>query len=114
MAKIPYTCAIGSLMYAMICIRPDIAHAMGVVSRFMSNLGRKHWEVVFGLYAHTDTHACTRTQNNDFLSILTSIIHFTFFKIKKKQKFLYSLQSSISLFFLNQKKTKVKQYKRIK
>ncbi|RVW55442.1 Retrovirus-related Pol polyprotein from transposon TNT 1-94 [Vitis vinifera] len=28
--------AIGSLMYAMVCTRPDIAHAVGVVSRFMS------------------------------------------------------------------------------
>ncbi|GKE81531.1 hypothetical protein Tco_1551531 [Tanacetum coccineum] len=33
-------------MYTMVCIRPDIAHAVGVVSRFMSNPGREHWEVV--------------------------------------------------------------------
>ncbi|GKE22844.1 retrovirus-related pol polyprotein from transposon TNT 1-94, partial [Tanacetum coccineum] len=37
---------IGSVMYAMVCTRPDIAHAVGVVSRFMSNPGREHWEVV--------------------------------------------------------------------
>nr|KYP69047.1 Retrovirus-related Pol polyprotein from transposon TNT 1-94 [Cajanus cajan] len=46
MAKVPYAYAVGSLMYAMVCTRPDIAHAVGVVSRFMSNPGRKHWEVV--------------------------------------------------------------------
>jgi len=28
---IPYASAIGSLMYAMVCTRPDIAHAVGVV-----------------------------------------------------------------------------------
>ncbi|RVX11466.1 Retrovirus-related Pol polyprotein from transposon TNT 1-94 [Vitis vinifera] len=28
--------AIGSLMYAMVCTRPDIAHVVGVVSRFIS------------------------------------------------------------------------------
>ena len=33
-------------MYAMVCTRPDIAHAVGVVSRFMSNPGREHWEAV--------------------------------------------------------------------
>nr|KYP76617.1 Retrovirus-related Pol polyprotein from transposon TNT 1-94 [Cajanus cajan] len=33
-------------MYAMVCTRPDIAHVVGVVSRFMSNPGRKHWEAV--------------------------------------------------------------------
>ncbi|KAL2224606.1 UNVERIFIED_CONTAM: Retrovirus-related Pol polyprotein from transposon TNT 1-94 [Sesamum indicum] len=42
----PYASAIGSLMYAMICTRPDIAHAVGVVSRFMSNPGVMHWEAV--------------------------------------------------------------------
>ncbi len=34
MSKVPYASAIGSLMYAMVCTRPDIAHAVGVVSRF--------------------------------------------------------------------------------
>ncbi|KAL2250008.1 UNVERIFIED_CONTAM: Retrovirus-related Pol polyprotein from transposon TNT 1-94 [Sesamum indicum] len=42
----PYVSAIGSLVYAMICTRPDIAHAVGVVSRFMSNPGVMHWEAV--------------------------------------------------------------------
>ncbi|GKD59085.1 retrovirus-related pol polyprotein from transposon TNT 1-94 [Tanacetum coccineum] len=37
---------IGSVMYAMVCTRPYIAHAVGVVSRFMSNPGREHWEAV--------------------------------------------------------------------
>ncbi|CAJ2639359.1 unnamed protein product [Trifolium pratense] len=46
MANIPYASAIGSLMYAMICTRPDIGHAVGVVSRFMSNPGKAHWEAV--------------------------------------------------------------------
>ena len=46
MSTIPYASAIGSIMYAMVCTRPDIAHAVGVVSRFMSNPGRQHWEAV--------------------------------------------------------------------
>ena len=46
MSKVPYTSAIGSLMYAMMCTRPDIAHAIGVVSRFMSRPGKQHWEAV--------------------------------------------------------------------
>ncbi|KZV56002.1 hypothetical protein F511_12701 [Dorcoceras hygrometricum] len=37
MNKVPYASVVGSLMYAMVCTRPDIAHAVGVVSRFMSN-----------------------------------------------------------------------------
>nr|CAN77134.1 hypothetical protein VITISV_039954 [Vitis vinifera] len=46
MSKVPYASAIGSLMYAMVCTRPNIAHAVGVVSRFMSRPGKQHWEVV--------------------------------------------------------------------
>ncbi|GJY15046.1 retrovirus-related pol polyprotein from transposon TNT 1-94 [Tanacetum coccineum] len=46
MAKVPYASAVGSVMYTMVCTRPDIAHAVGVVSRFMSNPGREHWEAV--------------------------------------------------------------------
>ena len=46
MAKVPYSSAVGSLMYAMVCTRPDIAHAVGVVSRFLENPGKEHWEAV--------------------------------------------------------------------
>ncbi|KAK8957035.1 hypothetical protein KSP39_PZI000307 [Platanthera zijinensis] len=46
MQKAPYASAVGSLMYAMVCTRSDIAHAIGVVSRFLSNPGKEHWSAV--------------------------------------------------------------------
>ncbi|RVW40094.1 Retrovirus-related Pol polyprotein from transposon TNT 1-94 [Vitis vinifera] len=46
MRRVLYASAVGSLMYAMVCTRPDIAYAVGVVSRFLSNPGIHHWEVV--------------------------------------------------------------------
>lgn len=46
MQRVPYASAVGSLMYAMVCTRPDIAHAVGTVSRFLSNPGREHWNAV--------------------------------------------------------------------
>ncbi|XP_026459636.1 histone H2B.5-like [Papaver somniferum] len=46
MSNIPYSSAIGSLIYAMVCARPDIAHAVRVVSIYASNPGKKHWEDV--------------------------------------------------------------------
>ena len=42
MSKVPYQSAVGSLMYAMVCTRPDIAYAVGVVSQFMTNRGQAH------------------------------------------------------------------------
>ena len=46
MSHVPYASAVGSLMYAMVCTRPDIAHAVGVLSRFMSNPEKEHWTTV--------------------------------------------------------------------
>ncbi|XP_074362905.1 secreted RxLR effector protein 161-like [Apium graveolens] len=46
MAKVPHESAVGNLMYVIVCTRPYIAHAVGVVSRFLSNPGREHWEAV--------------------------------------------------------------------
>ena len=40
MFRIPYSSAVGSLMYSMVCTRPDIAHVVGVVSSYMNNLGK--------------------------------------------------------------------------
>ncbi|KAH9288452.1 hypothetical protein KI387_032569, partial [Taxus chinensis] len=46
MTRVPYASAVGGLMYAMICTRPDIAHVVGVMSRYMANPGKEHWKVV--------------------------------------------------------------------
>eukprot|EP00253_Pinus_taeda_P004363 PITA_04363 len=43
MSRVPYASAIGSLMYAMVCTRPDITHAVGVLSKFMPKPGKEHW-----------------------------------------------------------------------
>uniref|UniRef100_A0A1J3K0P7 Retrovirus-related Pol polyprotein from transposon TNT 1-94 n=1 Tax=Noccaea caerulescens TaxID=107243 RepID=A0A1J3K0P7_NOCCA len=39
----PYASAVGSLMYAMVGSKPDLAFAVGLISRFMSEPGRDHW-----------------------------------------------------------------------
>eukprot|EP00253_Pinus_taeda_P029441 PITA_29441 len=46
MSRVPYASAVGSLMYAMVYTRPYIAHAVGVLSRFMSKPGKEHRTVV--------------------------------------------------------------------
>ncbi|KAL0313188.1 UNVERIFIED_CONTAM: Retrovirus-related Pol polyprotein from transposon TNT 1-94 [Sesamum radiatum] len=46
MTKIPYASAAGSLMYAMMCTRPDLCFAVGMVSRYQSNPGPDHWVAV--------------------------------------------------------------------
>jgi hypothetical protein len=33
-------------MYAMMCTRPDISFAVGMVSRYQANPGQSHWKAV--------------------------------------------------------------------
>ena len=42
MSKVPYSSAVGSLMYAMVCSRPDLSYAMSLISRYMANPGKEH------------------------------------------------------------------------
>ncbi|KAE8678648.1 hypothetical protein F3Y22_tig00111402pilonHSYRG00027 [Hibiscus syriacus] len=45
-SKVPYASVVGSLMYAMVCTRPDISQAVGVVSRYIHDPGKEHWQAV--------------------------------------------------------------------
>ena len=62
MIKVPYASTIGSLMYVMVCTRPGIAHAVGVMSRFMSRPRKQNWEVVKWILRYlkglSDTYLC--------------------------------------------------------
>ena len=46
MDKIPYASAIDSIMYVMLCTRPDVSYALSMTSRFQSDPGECHWIVV--------------------------------------------------------------------
>ena len=46
MSVIPYASAIGSIMYAMLCTRPDVNFAVILVGRYRSNPGMEHWTAV--------------------------------------------------------------------
>jgi hypothetical protein len=42
MSRVSYASAIGSIMYVMLCIRPDISYALSVTSRYQTNTGLEH------------------------------------------------------------------------
>jgi hypothetical protein len=46
MVKVPYQQAVGSLIYAMLCTRPDLAYPISVVSQHMANPSLEHWVAV--------------------------------------------------------------------
>ena len=46
MNEISYASTVGSIMYAMLCTKPDVAYALGIASRFQADLGEDHWKAV--------------------------------------------------------------------
>jgi hypothetical protein len=52
MRGIPYREAIGSLMYLMVSTRPDLAAAVGILSRFLANPGPEHWKGVKRIFRY--------------------------------------------------------------
>ncbi|GJW93742.1 zinc finger, CCHC-type containing protein [Tanacetum coccineum] len=45
-SQLEYSRAIGCLMYAITCTSPDIAFAVGKLSRYTSNHGTRHWQAI--------------------------------------------------------------------
>jgi hypothetical protein len=59
MSRVPYTSAVGGLMYAMVYTRPDTTHAVGVLSGYMSKPVKEHWTTVkrvFGYFCGTSSY----------------------------------------------------------
>jgi hypothetical protein len=57
MKDVPYCEAVGSLMFAMVVSRPDIAYAVGNVCRFMHNPGKLHWKAVQHILRYLRGHS---------------------------------------------------------
>ena len=46
MSRISFTSVVGSIMYAMICTRPDVSYALSMCSRYQADPGDGHWMAV--------------------------------------------------------------------
>ncbi|KAI3463923.1 hypothetical protein Pfo_020586 [Paulownia fortunei] len=72
MQKIPYASAVGSLMYAQVCTRPDIAFIVGMLGRYLSNPGMDHWKAVKRVmrYLQRTKEYMLIYRRSDFLEII--------------------------------------------
>jgi hypothetical protein len=52
MSKIPYSTVVGSLMYIMVCSHSDLSYVMSLVSRYMANPGKEHWNDVKWIFRY--------------------------------------------------------------
>jgi hypothetical protein len=85
MKNIPYASAVGNLLYAQVCIRHDIAMAVGMLGRYQSNPGMEHWKAAkrvmrylqgtkdYGLtYRYTDHLEVVGYSDSDFAGCVDS------------------------------------------
>ena len=79
MKAVSYSSVVGSLMYAQVCTRPDIAFVVGVLGRYLSDLGQSHWKAAKKVlrylqgikdlmltYRHTDTLEVVGFSDSDY------------------------------------------------
>ena len=46
MTRVPYASAVGTLMYVMVCTRPNLSQAVSMINRYMHDLNKGYWEAV--------------------------------------------------------------------
>jgi len=46
MTRVPYASAIGSLMYVIVCKRSDLSQVVSMISRYMHDPDKGHWEAI--------------------------------------------------------------------
>ena len=73
MSKVLYASAVGCLMYVIVCTKPDLAHAVNMVSKYMANPEKQHWDAIKWIFRYlkrtTDYDITFVRQKND-LSIM--------------------------------------------
>ncbi|GJZ31850.1 retrotransposon protein, putative, ty1-copia subclass [Tanacetum coccineum] len=52
MQNVPYASAVGSIMYAVRCTRPDVVFAQNLINHFQQNLGEPYWTAVKTILKH--------------------------------------------------------------
>ncbi|XP_068647065.1 secreted RxLR effector protein 161-like [Aristolochia californica] len=72
MQKILYASVVGSLMYAQVYIRPDIAFIVGILGRYLSNPGMQHWKTTIRMmcYLRRTKDYMLTYQRSDSLEII--------------------------------------------
>jgi hypothetical protein len=77
MPKVLYASAVGCLMYAMVCTRPDLAHVVSVVSKYIVNLGKQHWDAVKWIFRYlkgTIDYGITFIRQKSDLSVVGYVV----------------------------------------
>ncbi|GJY84293.1 hypothetical protein Tco_0497669 [Tanacetum coccineum] len=73
-SQLKYSRVIGCLMYAMTCTRPDIAFAVGKLSKYTSNPGTQHWQAIQSVLKYLKKTMDYRLKYTGYPSVLEGYI----------------------------------------
>ena len=62
-------------MYAMVYTKPDIAHAMGVLSRHMSKLEKEHWTTIKRVFKYLQGTSVMQYAIKEDLELIDRLIY---------------------------------------
>ncbi|XP_047965743.1 secreted RxLR effector protein 161-like [Salvia hispanica] len=99
MKRIPYTNAIGSVMYLMVSTRPYIAYTVSCLNRYMSNHSPVHWETLKWLLRYlkqTAKYGLCYSKCDDGV-LLTGIVDSNYANDKDKRNWKSQLQHIVAL-----------------
>ena len=68
--QLEYASAIGSMMYAMHCTRPNISFSVGKLSRFTSNPSVNHWKAIGRVLGYLKKTISLRLFYSEFPAVL--------------------------------------------
>ena len=108
MSYVPYSNATGSLMYLMVCTILDLAYSSSLVSRYIENLGKIHWEAtkwVFRYLVGTKNRELLYKPHNDFKLRIRGLVDVDFVGDPDKRRsltgFAFTLGENLISWKLN-------------
>lgn len=79
MSQVPYASDVGNLMYTMVFTRPDLAHVVSVVSRFIAQPGNEHQKDVKRIFCYLKgTFDVGLIYGSDTQGLVTGYSHFDY------------------------------------
>ncbi|GJT30937.1 hypothetical protein Tco_0911212 [Tanacetum coccineum] len=101
MQNIPYASAIGSIMYAVRCTRPDVAFAQNMTSRFQQNPVKKKWTAVKNILKYLanskDMFWYMEYKNKDFATSFMMLKYIVAFDASKEAVWIRKFISGLNV-----------------
>ncbi|GKE13851.1 hypothetical protein Tco_1421428 [Tanacetum coccineum] len=105
MQNVPYAPAVGSIMYAVRCTRPDVAFTQNITSRFQQNPGEPHWTAVKNILKYLrNPKICfwfmVEIRKLNFELIATAMLDLRLIEMTSKAKYIVASEAAMEAVWI--------------